>query len=123
MRPICKALTIVWFSSLLCRPLPAAIYEDAVGKKEPASASYFKDIRPILQRYCQGCHQPASKQADLVLTSYETFKTGGHSGPVWIAGQPDQSLVISYLKGDKQPRMPLGGEPLTAEQIDLFRRF
>ena len=38
-----------------------------------------------------------------------------------LAGKPDQSLVLAYLKGDRQPRMPLGGEALSAEQIDLFR--
>jgi mono/diheme cytochrome c family protein len=123
MKQVCTILAIVWFCGSQCRPFWAAAYEDPAGKKESVPVSYFKEIRPLLQRQCQGCHQPASKQADLVLTSYEAFKTGGHSGPVWVAGQPDQSLVMAHLKGDKQPRMPLGGEPLTPEQIDLFRRW
>ena len=120
MKRICKILAIVCLCTFHGKPPLAAAYED---KKELAPVSYFRDIRPILQRQCQGCHQPASKQADLVLTSYEAFKVGGHSGAVWVAGQPDQSLLIAHLKGDKQPRMPLGGEPLTAEQIDLFKRW
>ena len=124
MNRICKILAGfvlgAWLScTALCAPS-----EDPTSKKEPEKpVSYFTEIRPILQRQCQGCHQPASKQADLVLTSYEAFKVGGHSGAVWVAGQPDQSLLIAHLKGDKQPRMPLGGEPLTAEQIDLFKRW
>lgn len=101
----------------------------AAAQNQPPSAqantkvSYFRQIRPVLQRQCQGCHQPASKQADLVLTSYEGFRSGGKSGPSFLAEKPDQSLVLAYLKGDRQPRMPLGGEPLPAEQIDLFRRW
>ena len=88
-----------------------------------AKVSYFRQIRPVLQRQCQGCHQPASKQAELILTSYEGFRSGGKSGPSFLAGKPDQSLVLAYIKGDRQPRMPVGGEPLSAEQIDLFRRW
>ena len=97
------------------------LQDSGVKKEEPVS--FFKQIRPILQRQCQGCHQPASKQADLMLTSYETFKSGGRSGPTFVPGQPDQSLVVAYLKGDKQPRMPFGGEPLSSDQIELFRRW
>ena len=101
----------------------------AVAQNQPPSAqadakvSYFRQIRPVLQRHCQGCHQPASKQADLILTSYEGFRSGGKSGPSFLAGKPDQSLVLAYIKGDRQPRMPVGGEPLSGEQIDLFRRW
>ncbi len=96
---------------------------DASKNKEAAAVSYFKDIRPILQRTCQGCHQPATKSGDLILTTYESFMTGGAKGKVVLPGQPDQSLVIGYLKGDIQPQMPYGGAPLASEQLDLFRRW
>ena len=95
--------------------------EDSAAAKE--KVSYFRQIRPIIQRQCQGCHQPASKQGDLLLTSYETFKAGGRSGPAFLPMQSSKSVVIAYLKGEKQPRMPLGGESLTAEQIDWFQRW
>lgn len=93
------------------------------AKPEAQPVSYFREIRPILQRQCQGCHQPASKQGELLLTSYEAFKAGGRSGAAFVPGQPGKSLVVAYLKGDKAPRMPLGGDPLSAEQIDLFERW
>jgi mono/diheme cytochrome c family protein len=99
----------------------AAVSQEGKADQEPVS--YFRQIRPILQRQCQGCHQPASKQGELLLTSYEVFKTGGRSGPAFVAGQPERSLVLAYLKGEKQPRMPLGGEPLTQEQIEWFQRW
>jgi WD40 repeat protein/mono/diheme cytochrome c family protein len=97
----------------------AATPQDTQAEKE--AISYFRQIRPILQRQCQGCHQPASKQGELLLTSYEAFKAGGRSGPAFVAGQPEKSLVLAYLKGEKEPRMPLGGEPLNPEQIRLFQ--
>lgn len=86
-----------------------------------AQTSYFKDIRPILQRSCQGCHQPNSKSGDLDLTSFSGFQKGGKRGPAYKAGAPAESLVVRYLTGDAKPQMPLGQPPLKAEEIDLFR--
>jgi len=94
------------------------------GKNQtPAPVSYFKDIQPVLQRSCQGCHQPAVKYGDLLLTSYEGLMAGGAKGRVVASGQPDQSPVIGYLKGEIKPQMPFGGTPLPPEQIDLFHRW
>jgi WD40 repeat protein len=110
--------------SMLVLSSQLATTQAQVPSAQPgAKVSYFREIRPVLQRQCQGCHQPASKQAELLLTSYEGFRSGGKSGPSFVTGKPDESLVVAYLKGDRQPRMPLGGEPLSPEQIDLFRRW
>ncbi|MCU1261479.1 MAG: Planctomycete cytochrome [Bryobacterales bacterium] len=80
-------------------------------------ASYFRDVRPILQRQCQGCHQPAVKSSGLDLTTFDALETGGKRGPAFRAGAPAESLLVKYVKGDAQPMMPLGATPLTAEQI------
>ena len=78
--------------------------------------SYFRDIRPLLQRQCQGCHQPSLKSGNLDLTTYDGFKTGGKRGPT------TQSL-IPYLTGENKPQMPLSQPPLAAAEIDLFRNW
>src|SRR5438105_3463256 len=51
--------------------------------EQPASAglvSFYRQVRPILQRNCTGCHQPAKAGGKLVLTSYATIKAGGEQG-------------------------------------------
>jgi mono/diheme cytochrome c family protein len=88
-----------------------------------APVSFYKEIRPILARNCQGCHQPAGKQSGLSLTSYADFQTGGQKGAALTAGNPEKSLVIAYLTGAAKPQMPFGGKPLPDDQIDLFRRW
>jgi WD40 repeat protein/mono/diheme cytochrome c family protein len=88
-----------------------------------AAPSYFRDVRPILQRQCQGCHQPASKSAGLDLTTYQALQTGGRRGSPWVAGKPEESLLVKYLTGEVKPQMPLGAPPLTAAEIDLFRQW
>jgi WD40 repeat protein/mono/diheme cytochrome c family protein len=75
-----------------------------------APPGYFQDVRPILQRQCQGCHQPNQKSGGLDLTTFEGLAKGGNRGP-------GESLILKYVKGEAQPRMPLGGQPLTAEEI------
>ncbi len=84
--------------------------------------SYYQDIQPILQRSCQGCHQPSQADGDLILTSYEDLRRGGAVGAAFIAGQPDQSLILDLISGDS-PSMPMGGDPLTPVAIELFRRW
>jgi WD40 repeat protein len=86
-------------------------------------ASYFREVRPILQRNCQGCHQPAVKQGGLDLTRFETFATGGSHGPVYKAGAPQESAILAFIKGERQPRMPLGAAPLPDDQVELIRRW
>jgi WD40 repeat protein len=80
-------------------------------------ASYFRDVRPILQRQCQGCHQPGVKSSGLDLTTFDSFAKGGKRGPAFHAGAPADSLILKYIKGEAQPVMPLGAPPLSADQI------
>jgi WD40 repeat protein len=79
-----------------------------------ADVSYFRDVRPIIQRTCQGCHQPNVKSSGLDLTSYEGLMTGGKRGPA-------TSTIVNYLTGEIKPQMPLGQPPLPPDQIELVR--
>jgi WD40 repeat protein len=88
--------------------------------QEPVS--FYKQIKPILDRQCVGCHQGPSRQADLSLASYKDIQTGGRKGSA-LAPTPEKSLLISYLTGEAKPQMPFGGKPLPDDQIELFRRW
>jgi WD40 repeat protein len=79
-----------------------------------AEPSYFREIQPVLQRQCQGCHQPNLKSSNLDLTTYEGLKTGGKRGPAL-------GLIVQFLTGEMKPQMPLGMPPLLPEQIELVR--
>ncbi|MBM3726708.1 MAG: hypothetical protein FJW40_14955 [Acidobacteria bacterium] len=85
--------------------------------------SYVKDIRPLLERNCTGCHMPQSRQAGLLLTTYDGFRQGGQKGAAFVPGDPDKSILMGFLTGATKPAMPFGGKPLPAEQVDLFRRW
>jgi hypothetical protein len=95
----------------------------AVPPPDAAKVGYTADIAPIVREHCAGCHQPSVKQGELSLITYEALMEGGARGKVVVPGQPDHSLVIGYLAGTEKPQMPFGQPPLTAEQIELFRRW
>ncbi|WP_051670691.1 c-type cytochrome domain-containing protein [Bryobacter aggregatus] len=86
-----------------------------------AAPSYYRDVRPLLQKNCAGCHQPSAKASGLDLTSYAAFAAGGKKGPAFAAGKADESLTIQYLTGAAQPRMPLGVAPLSPADVQVFR--
>ena len=89
-----------------------------LGAEDP---SYVRDVRPILDKNCISCHQPASKQSELDLTSYETFQAGGRRGPAFVAGSPEQSLVIQFIGAALKPSMPFGQPPLAANDVAIIR--
>jgi WD40 repeat protein len=95
---------MLWLVSaaLICQPVRAA------------EVSYFRDVRPVIQRQCQGCHQPNLKSSNLDLTSYEHFQSGGKHGP-------GATTLLGYITGESKPQMPLGQPPLPADQIELFK--
>ena len=81
-----------------------------------AEPSYFRDVRPVLERQCQGCHQPNLKSSNLDLTTYAGLAAGGKHGP-------GREVIVQYLTGELKPQMPLGQPPLPAEEIELVRKW
>jgi hypothetical protein len=81
-----------------------------------ADPSYFRDVRPVLQRNCQGCHQPNLKSSGLDLTTFEGLTAGGKHGP-------GLTLIVKYLTGENKPQMPLGQPPLAADAIETVRNW
>ncbi len=95
---------------------------EAAAQDTEKPVSYYRQVRPILQRHCSGCHQPAKAGGKLLLTSHAEFLAGGENGPGFAAGKPDDSLVLSYISGEK-PQMPLNGDPLKKEQVALIENW
>src|SRR5438876_10773267 len=74
--------------------------------------SFYRQVRPVLQRNCTGCHQPAKAGGKLVLTTYAAIKAGGEKGVGFEPGKPDDSLLIEFISGEK-PAMPKNAPPLS----------
>ena len=86
-----------------------------LGQRPP---SFQHEVRPILERSCFQCHGEEQKMGGLDLRSIAASMTGGSSGPAFIPGDPNGSLLIEQLESGK---MPAGGSPLAPEEIQLIR--
>ncbi len=76
-----------------------------------ARVSYDKQVRPIFQARCQGCHQPAKSGGGYVMTDFARLLAGGESHePAVVAGQPDASHLVAQITPDAtaRPRCPRG---------------
>jgi mono/diheme cytochrome c family protein/DNA-binding beta-propeller fold protein YncE len=115
-------LAAIGFAISAC-PAPSSWAADQKGPARPTGpVSYYRQVRPILQRSCSGCHQPAKRAGKLLLTTYEGFKAGGENGAAFVPGKPEDSLVVQYISGPK-PEMPKNGEPLKPLQIELISKW
>ncbi|MGD9723872.1 MAG: c-type cytochrome domain-containing protein [Pirellulales bacterium] len=87
--------------------------------------SYFRDIRPIFQTHCQGCHQPGKPMGEFVMTSFAGLLKGGESEePAVVAGKPDESNLLTLITpADGKAEMPKDKEPLVEEHIKKIRQW
>jgi WD40 repeat protein len=90
--------------------------------------TYWQDIRPVFRKHCTVCHstrylQKPDVSGGLALDAY-TVAMKGTTHPVVVAGKSADSLLVKLITAaDAKKRMPLDGEPLPREAIDLIRRW
>src|SRR6185436_3131019 len=96
-------------------------------KPDAASAkiSFDRQIRPIFQGVCIGCHQPAKAKGDYSMMSREKMLAAGESKlPAIVPGQPDKSNLVKLITPDKgEAEMPKGKKALSPVEIELVRKW
>ncbi len=95
----------------------------AQEKQDPAPGPDFaRDVQPILAASCYNCHGAKMQMGRLRLDARQTAFDGGQSGKVIKPGDATGSLLYQRIVGGAdQARMPMGGEPLSAQKIALIR--
>jgi mono/diheme cytochrome c family protein len=97
------------------------------GPLPPASdrkgATFAKDILPIFQKSCVGCHGPEKSKGKIRLDSMEGALKGGDHGKIIQPGNSAKSKLVLAVAGLTQESMPPKGkgDPLTPDQIGLIR--
>jgi WD40 repeat protein len=95
-------------------------------KETPEPISYYRQVRPIFQQHCQGCHQPAKDQGGFVMTDHASLlKPGNSNQPGIVPGQLAKSLVFTQItsQSGKPPAMPKGKDPLIDHDVNLIRQW
>ncbi len=104
----------------------ATMYAQGPSQKTPPkkakadAVNYYRDIEPILNANCVGCHQAAMAAGGLRLDAPESLLQGGASGPAVIPRKAQRSLLYTRLTDTTAKRMPPVGM-VTEEQLALIR--
>lgn len=93
--------------------------------QQEEQVSFNRDIRPILNQKCIGCHGGVKQSGGFGLVFRENALVEGHSGNRTIVpGSARRSELVRRLRHeDPELRMPFEGEPLPEEEIALIERW
>ena len=91
-----------------------------------AAPSFVKDVRPIFERSCYGCHGSDKQKAGYRLDVRDIAIKGGESGePAIVPHDAKKSPLIRYVSGeDEEMLMPpkKSDKPrLTADEVETLR--
>lgn len=86
-----------------------------------SNPDFAKNVAPIFQKNCLGCHSSTAHRGGLVLESYESLMKGGRHGEVVVAHDSDASRLLQMIEGKLDPQMPLESDPLGQADIAVIR--
>jgi mono/diheme cytochrome c family protein len=78
----------------------------AKGKAAPLDAKKTinqHDVIPILLRRCTTCHGLRRQEGGLDLRTKATMLRGGKTGPAFVSGKPEKSLMLKRVRAGEMP--------------------
>ncbi len=89
------------------------------------SVSYYKQIRPLFQAHCHGCHQPAKDKGGYVMTTHARLLEGGDEDVAIVPGKPKESPLLQEITTDESGKaaMPKGKPALDPAERELIARW
>jgi mono/diheme cytochrome c family protein len=80
------------------------------------------DVIPVLLTHCSSCHGAQKREAGLDLRTKASILKGGKSGPAFVAGKPEESLIVQKVRSGAMPPkaglLNAGVKPMGAAEID-----
>lgn len=91
-----------------------------------ATVDFVRDVKPIFEVHCLGCHGAEKHKSDYRLDSRTAALAGGESGKAAIVpGKPSEGSLIHLVDGtDKETFMPprkSDSKPLSPDQIATLK--
>lgn len=110
-------------SALLLLSLSSVAFAQAQTDKD--LVDFNRDIRPILNQKCIGCHGGVKKGGGVSLQFEADIRVPGKSGKIPIVpGDPAKSELVHRLTtADHDERMPKEKPPLDPAQVQLIERW
>jgi hypothetical protein len=83
--------------------------------------SFTKDVQPILEQNCLGCHGPSMQSSRLDLSTLDNALRGGIRGSAIVPGHAEDSRLYRLAAGMDKPAMPLGANKLSDAQLATLK--
>ena len=93
----------------------------------PAEDFFLQNVQPALEASCVGCHNAEKDKGKLQMHTLATLVQGGEGGPGFIAGKPEESLILTraMLPREHEDAMPPDGKagPLSEVQLAAIKKW
>jgi mono/diheme cytochrome c family protein len=102
-----------------------ALAQMAAGKAEAGAEEVvgYDQVREVLRKRCVTCHNLDELRGDLNLADLPAIRAGSASGPVVVAGKPNQSSLYKCTAHLEDPVMPPNSPRIPPRELDLLRRW
>ncbi len=88
------------------------------------SVDFSHEVVPILKKHCVECHTGARKKGGFSMNTRDEWLAGSENGPVVKPHTAEGSRLLAVVtSSDSDERMPPKGDPLSAAQIEVLRRW
>jgi hypothetical protein len=119
--------TLLGAAALSCTTgalLFAPAFASSAPKPQSAkdAAFFAREVKPILEKRCLGCHGTDSQLSNLDLRTQAAALKGGTHGAVILPGKPDESKLFQQVSGKRTPLMPPAGK-LPAAEIATLKKW
>ncbi len=82
------------------------VFVGAAPVRAADDVDYVRDVFPIFQAHCIGCHAADDDQGGLVMETFAGLMHGGEGGAVITPGAPMSSRLLLMASGKLEPKMP-----------------
>ncbi|MBI1789521.1 MAG: PSD1 domain-containing protein [Acidobacteria bacterium] len=106
--------------SWACIQFGNAVVAATLWATAAAAADATASVKKVLEQSCLGCHNSTIKTSGLSLATVSEARKGGRRGAALVPGNPEESLLMRMISGEK-PKMPPYGAPLTPEEVAQVR--
>jgi mono/diheme cytochrome c family protein len=116
-------------AALLVSLVPGAMPQMAAPLKVEMAGDddkllFARDIGPILLESCIECHGDINGGNGFSMSSFDRLLQGGGNGPPFVAGKPQDSLIIQKLRGTAAgARMPQDRDALPEATIAKLEKW
>ena len=117
------ATAIIYLLVLAVTPSPSR-GQSLQATSTASSHVDFQQVELIFKEHCESCHGAGTQMGGLRLDRREDAFRGGKSGAVILPGHSTGSRMFRLVAGQVEGlRMPLGGAPLSDQDIELLRNW